>query len=537
MHGTPVEVRKNVKSTTWYNAVLLDVNGDDVRVGFEDDIWPSRDVPASSVRRCPEDSGEDDFSPQIDEVVEVLVSASESNPSGWAHGRVKTIKNSFYFITFTSTSSTQKAKQDLIVERNALRRANGEKPLDVSKIFRKLIPVDPELHQWIRSQDSLGCLSHVQSKGQLLVATCSNTEATTEKDPEVLLLGGEREVQLGEKLLTTIHFKYQIEMQRFHEERDRLMERLAQQRQWYSAQHQEVFSVDQSLVGKIIGKKGENINDIRERHGVEVYIEDTTSSSSRGARPMSTITVTGETAESVKAARDELEFITVKIPVEADQVGWILGKGYQTITDIAKKTELHHARYDGSSNSLELCGLRHQVEDAKLLISVHREYLPVYQDMDEEQHLIQQSFDQLDERSGYSKGKGKKGSKGEEDSYPSKGKDGKDGKDGKGKTDDGWYGKDGKGKDWKGGDGKGEGKDGRGKGKDKGMEEYGKNGKGKDGKDGKGKDGKGTEGKEWRGKDGKDDGRKGKDGKGWGKDEGYGDDGKGKRKGKGGKDY
>ena len=60
------------------------------------------------------------------------------------------------------------------------------------------------------------------------------------------------------------------------------------------------------------------------------------------------------------------------------------------------------SRYDDKSKTLELCGLRSQarnalglrlspgqkvsaskVEDAKLMISVHREYLPVYKDMDE----------------------------------------------------------------------------------------------------------------------------------------------------------
>merc|ERR1712060_305377 len=50
---------------------------------------------------------------------------------------------------------------------------------------------------------------------------------------------------------------------------------------------------------------------------------------------------------------------------------------------------------------------RHQVEDAKLLISVHREYLQVYQDMDEEQHAIQESFNQLDGTSGGKNGKGR----------------------------------------------------------------------------------------------------------------------------------
>merc|ERR1712190_260638 len=97
----------------------------------------------------------------------------------------------------------------------------------------------------------------------------------------------------------------------------------------------------------------------------------------------------------VKKARDELEYIIVKIPVEAEQVGRILGKGFHNILEITKKTELHFARFDDKSHSLELCGLRHQVEDAKLLISAHRDYLPVYQDMDEEQTQIRQSFNEL----------------------------------------------------------------------------------------------------------------------------------------------
>mmetsp|Transcript_71488 Transcript_71488/g.128687 ORF Transcript_71488/g.128687 Transcript_71488/m.128687 type:complete len:522 (-) Transcript_71488:63-1628(-) len=458
MHGAAVEVRKNPKSTTWYNAVLLDINGENIRVGFEDDIWPSREVPACSVRRCPEEHSGDDFDPNVDEVVEVMVSASESNPSGWALGRVKTIKNSFYFIGF---AGTQKGKQDLIVERNALRRANSESLVDLSTMVRRCIPVDPELHLWINSQDSLGCLSHVQNKGRLLVANCTHVEPGAKRDPEVLLIGGEREVDLGEKLLQ-LHFKNQIEMQRFHEQREQLMERLAERRQWYSAQHQEVFTVEQNLVGRLIGKKGENIRDIRDRHGVEIHIEETESWEKRPA----TVTVTGETAESVKAAREDLEFVSVRIDVDKDQVGWILGKGYSTIMEIARKTDLHHARYDDKTSSLELCGLRHQVEDAKLLISVHKEYLSVYQDMDEEQHAIQQSFEQLEGAEWKGKGGGK--SKSKDKDWGSKGAEG--GYKGNRKGDE--WGKGGSSSSSAGADGKGSGR-----------------GKGKDGKDGKGEGG------------------------------------------------
>merc|ERR1712087_776030 len=128
-------------------------------------------------------------------------------------------------------------------------------------------------------------------------------------------------------------------------------------------------------------------------------------------KPTAKVTITGDSEVSIKKAREELEYITVSIPVASEQIGWILGKGFQNVTDIAKKTELHYARFDDNSKSLELCGLRQQVEDAKLLISVHREYLQVYQDMDEETTAIQESFDKLDNASGYPR-KGKWGGKG-----------------------------------------------------------------------------------------------------------------------------
>lgn len=446
MHGTAVEVRKNPKSTTWYNATLKDLKGDSVVVSFEDEIWPSRDVPSSSVRMCPKVQSDDSFAPGPDEAVEVLTASSESSPSGWAEGRVRTIKNDFYFISFSGHG------QDMIVEKSALRRVSNEMPLDVSNLARRIVEVVPELQAWIRTQDSQGCLAHVRAKGRLLVASVS--EPKTNGAPYgVRLIGGERELDLGEKLLVQIHFKHQIKMQWFHDMREKFLERLEGQKEWWSTQHVEVFQVEQSATGKIIGKKGENIKALRQKYDVDVELEEGWDEEKN--RAAMTVTISGKSEESVTAAREEIEFVTVKIPVAPDQVGWILGKGYQNISEIAKKTELHYARFDDKAKCIELCGRRQEVEVAKLLISVHSEYLPVYQDMDEEQHAIQQSFDQLFAN----KGKGKelrKGEKGGKERNPGGDRsENKEGKGGKGKDSgkdakeawkdewkDGW-------KDWK----------------------------------------------------------------------------------------
>merc|ERR1719464_2599579 len=219
-HGTAVEVRKNPKSTTWYNAMILDIHGENIRVGFEDGIWPAREVPAYSVRKCPPEGSDEGFDPQVEEVVEVLVSASESNPSGWSVGRVKQkIQDTFFYVGFMGN---MRGAQDLIVERSSLRRVNTEASVDTSQLVRRLVPVATALHSWIYTQDAVGCLREVQSTARLFFASCIGREAGDERSPpEVVLVGNERAVELARKLLVQIHFKNQVEMLRFHEHKMR----------------------------------------------------------------------------------------------------------------------------------------------------------------------------------------------------------------------------------------------------------------------------------------------------------------------------
>lgn len=392
MHSPIVEVRKNPKSTTWYNAVMVDMSEGNIRVRFEDEVWLSREVPAHSVRFCP-DPDDDGFNPVTDDMVEVKTDATKSQPSAWSLGRVKNVKNLFYFIAFVGA---QKDMQDPIVERGAIRRVSNQQSIDPSKYVRRLVLVPQELHRWICTQDSQGCLSHMQAKARLLIASTLDTEPDGKCQPKVLLIGDECAINLSEKLLELVHFKNQANMQRYHDLREGFMERLAQKKQHHQTQHKEVFVVAQHIVGRIIGKKGENINLVRKQHRVEIEVLD-----DDGTRGYCTVTVTGPTAEAVRGARGELEFITEFIPLEREEVGWVLGKGLQNITEIAKKTDLHYARYNDDTGCIELCGLKHQVEAAAMLINVHCDYLHVYQDMDDETNNIQQCFDELENNAGY----------------------------------------------------------------------------------------------------------------------------------------
>jgi len=448
-----VEVRKSTESSTWYNASVLDVTDDHVRVSFEGNIWPVKEVPIGLVRFRPDEACSADFDPQEGEAVEVRLGATEANPSGWTAGRVKAIKNrTFYFVAI---EGTQRTTQDQIVERDSLRRLSANQALDPRALERRLVAVDRGLHQWIRSEDSHGCLSNVAIKSGLLAASTSDVK----NQPKVLLIGEAQAVDLGERLLVDVHFKYQLKMQTFHEYREYFLQNIKYYEQWNGGKHKETFTIGQSFLGRVIGKKGDNIQRIRQTHSVEVKIQDAENNWDDAY-----ITVIGESAEEVRLAREQMEYVVVFVEVEPEQVGWVVGKGHQNLLDIQHKAELVYARFDDRSSSVELCGLRSQVEDATLLLSVHQEYLPVYDDMSQQRATMDQQFAELDR-----KGKGgKKGKGGGKREGKARGRDHSDEEDekppmrapGRGAGKGGRSGE----KGGKGGGGGGAGKGGGGKG-------------------------------------------------------------------------
>lgn len=312
-----------------------------------------------------------------------MVAASSTNPKGWSLGRVKVIKNGYYFIGFRRSQNSQ---QDVIVERHALRPASGEGPLDTARLARRLLQVMPRLHAWVRSEASAGCFGHVRARCGLLVCTWRDSDATTA--PEVVLVGEGRAVDLAEKLLERFHFPYQVKMQVAQSRIKDLSAQLEEHRSLRGSMRTEVFTVDSAFVSMAMGRQGERLRQVRLRHGVEVRIQPDSEKRVK-------FTVSGQREEDVAAARDQLEFVVVSIPVEEENVGWILGHLKQNIAEIASETKLSYARFSRETQSLELMGLRSQVDDAKLLISVHCDYRPVYEEMKRERELLRRSFDSL----------------------------------------------------------------------------------------------------------------------------------------------
>eukprot|EP00927_Polykrikos_kofoidii_P066793 TRINITY_DN62355_c0_g1_i1.p1 TRINITY_DN62355_c0_g1~~TRINITY_DN62355_c0_g1_i1.p1 ORF type:complete len:753 (+),score=132.59 TRINITY_DN62355_c0_g1_i1:65-2323(+) len=389
--GFPVEVRKNPQATTWYDAHLLDLVGSHAVVTFGG-IWPDREVPCAGVRRVSQRSGQGDAQQKlgVGDPVDVRVASSGRNPSGWSFSRVEAVENGFLQVRVDSKL--------LFLSSSVVRPASREPTLDPLSMLRQVVWIDQVLQNWLAMSDAAGCIEQVRLQSGLELAGAGSgakgigyscTEGIKHFDA-VILIGAEQACRRGEMFLK-IHTMHQREVEKFHERRCRKMKILQEKMQMpaLSGVHA-AFDVPVDLVGRTAGKGGERAQRIEKEHGVEIRIIDGADDSS----PCH-IRITGEKQEAVDRAREDLELIRHNYVVEGDRVGWVLGKGYRDIQDIAQKSQLAFTRWTGEA--LELVGTRSCVDDALMLLENHNEYFHIYQEMSLQTEEIDQSFEALDE--------------------------------------------------------------------------------------------------------------------------------------------
>jgi hypothetical protein len=413
-----IEVQVDDEPNIWFVGAMVDINPKGrVTVRFEEDVWPQRDFAPSSVRRSV--GAPADFSPMVGDEVEVKVGAVQGQPGGWAKGTVKQEKAGFYFVTLAAVTSGR--QQDQIFEREALRPVSNASPLNPTAYEREIVQVDQELHKWVQSQDAQGCFDQVLNKSNVSHVTCDSSRAT----PVVVLLGDAKQTHRA-RLLLEVHFKHQKEIQRFHDRREEKLRQIEQKKALHALSYREEFTVDEEIVGLVIGAKGENIRKVQAEHGVDIHVDRY--ETSNGSSATRKVKIVGQTKESVENARAAVEYLREYFQVEESMVGWTLGKARKNLVEFQEKTGITRLRWVPERSAIELCGLRVAIEDTLTLLEAHSQYYAVYKEMGREQENINESFvelGQLGPKGGY-KGSRPKG-KGESwDDGKAKGKGGKD---------------------------------------------------------------------------------------------------------------
>jgi len=323
-----------------------------MRVTFENGVWPERELPSYAVRRCPRNDDLKGFRPKIDTAVEAHMPISELHPSGWALGRVRATKKSFFFVTLAGKPDSV---HDIIVEGTCLRPVSDEPCIDTEPLVRRTVPVVPELHAWVSTDDFADCLGQTQRRSGLLLVDALRSGETQAREPQVqvLLVGGDRAVELAQNLLVLIHFKHQLEMRRFQKCLEKLHERM-------EAFCTDSFEVEPQLTSRIRGRARE----LGRSMGVQVRLEAPCPAPDGSLGP-ARVFLSGSSTDVVRQARRELEYVRDRIPLASEQVSQVLGRSYEGIQNVARDTNLQYLRLDDGASCLELCGLRHQVEAAR----------------------------------------------------------------------------------------------------------------------------------------------------------------------------
>ncbi|CAJ1427708.1 unnamed protein product [Effrenium voratum] len=182
------------------------------------------------------------------------------------------------------------------------------------------------------------------------------------------------------KLLLEVHVKHQSQIQNFQDVREKRLKALENKRNRIEGsgfKHSCEFTVNSSYTSRIIGKGGEAIRAVQEKHEVTIKILDSNAGTS-------TVRIFGNSETSVAKARAEVEYIEKVVPVEPDQYNWIMGKGNRTIYGFKESVGLVYARLEHDSQQLLLCGTRSAVDDATALFETHLMYCPVFRQMEEE---------------------------------------------------------------------------------------------------------------------------------------------------------
>jgi len=350
------------------------LNDATVVVAFENDVWLPGKFAASNIRKPPKLSAAElaEFSPRINEEVELRVNGTEHAPPCWGIALVRNIKHTFYFVSLVSAEDS-----NAIVEKDQLRPKTVSTGLPGGLLKQELYKLPSELEAWIGTVDAAECFEHIEEQSGLIFIQTLRSE--------LRLIGDAKTIQRA-KMLLQLHIKHQGKIQSFQETLEKQMNALEKKRNRIEGtgyKHSIEFQVDAGSIPRIIGKGGEAIRSLQDKYEVNISILP-----QEGEDGRRMVRIFGNNTDSIEKARADVEYVEVAMTVEPKMKSWILGKGGKTIQSFKESANLLYAHLDSEGEQLWLKGTRRSVHDAKAMFETHFMYYNVFLQMDDEMDQI-----------------------------------------------------------------------------------------------------------------------------------------------------
>lgn len=128
------------------------------------------------------------------------------------------------------------------------------------------------------------------------------------------------------------------------------------------------------------------------------------------------VVIFGSTQESIEAAREMLEFVTQRVSIKSEQMGWLIGRNGRNFRELQEKTKVTRLNIDKGSGQVVLVGTKSAVEAALFYMDTHLQYLSEFESEARESEKLRQELRDIsvsEDASFNAGGKGTRGGKGE----------------------------------------------------------------------------------------------------------------------------
>ena len=328
---------KDNKQNCFYRAALRDVDDGkgkaliqfESKTGFDQEqTW----LPLSTIRQVPVHSAPMRAADlKTDTIVEVKCSADgDLEPPSWWEAKVRSVKGEFVNLQFLDAAATKEvAELDRIRPAYSYGQAGAMRLPELARQVYKL--PDATVHKHFLSNE-----------GRIADDVCSKAGvfslAIDPKAPRATLLGAKKDCATAIMLLD-LHAKHLGELKRVEQVRQQLASKLQTERDRLDSSHRLEFSIKKDLVGLVVGKGGKTIQEAKATTGVDRVDVFGSDSEPR-------VVITASSREKAEACRELLEYTSERVPVKADQIGWLIGTGGKSFRAMQEATKVTRLNVD-----------------------------------------------------------------------------------------------------------------------------------------------------------------------------------------------